>query len=99
MSKPNEGALEIFMHQLRFRMNVIENTLQTEESGNKTQLQFNKEDGSNSFIANVYSGTYTLTVESSSKEDAQAGECYEADNERLYRVISCFSISVMLLAA
>lgn len=45
----------------------------TEESGNKTQLQFNKEDGNNSFIANVYSGTYTLTVESSSKEDAQAG--------------------------
>ena len=35
MSKPNEGAVNAFMQQLRFRMNVIENTLQTEESGNK----------------------------------------------------------------
>lgn len=28
-------SLEAFMQQLRFRMNIIENTLQTEESGNK----------------------------------------------------------------
>lgn len=31
----NEKSLEAFMQQLRFRMNIIENTLQTEESGNK----------------------------------------------------------------
>lgn len=35
MSKPNEDAVNTFMRQLRFRMNIIENTLQTEESGNK----------------------------------------------------------------
>lgn len=29
------NSLEVFMKQLRFRMNIIENTLQTEESGNK----------------------------------------------------------------
>lgn len=35
MSKPNEGAVNYFMQQLRFRMNLIEAGLQTEESGNK----------------------------------------------------------------
>ena len=35
MNKPNEGAVNAFMQQLRFRMNIIEAGLQTEESGNK----------------------------------------------------------------
>ena len=37
-NKPNEGAVNAFMQQLRFRMNQIEAQLQTEESGNKMFL-------------------------------------------------------------
>lgn len=62
----------------------------TEENGNKTQLQFNKEEGSGSFIANAFSGTYTLTAESVSHEDAEegAGKTYYMGTSTLFSVES-----------
>ena len=58
MSKPNEGAVNAFMQQLRFRMNIIENTLQTEESGNKIAFLQGNCAGFRSLIAALKEADY-----------------------------------------
>ena len=57
-NKPNEGAVNAFMQQLRFRMNQIEAQLQTEESGNKIAFLQGNCGGFRSLIAALKEAGY-----------------------------------------